>query len=455
MTHPIFLRVGLIVALVASTSACRSHAGFRQQYMKSRSDLIRGDWQKAAEDFERSKDELFQERDRVMYWLNLGTLLHYAEQWEASQKNFVLAERAIQDLFTKSVTAEVSKYTVSETLAPYPGEDFEKILLYYFTAVNNIEQGKVTDALVEARRADDFLKKIRIRYEQDDELSTIYKQDAFMLWMVGLFYELEGSHNDAFLAYKRAYKIYEEEYRDLFGTRTPSYLAEDVVRSGLMANLREDADAFGRAHGATGGTAALGRSQAEIIFIHAGGEAPHKEQTFLTAPMPDGYILRIAFPKFKRTKPVIVRSVIEIGGKSENTEMAEPVTTIALKNFQHQRPGLTARAIARATIKYAATKGTKKIVEGGNDSSSGRKLAGALIGLFGNIAAAATENADLRTWSLLPAYFRVSRAWVPAGHHTLTVRYLDARGNQVGPPQTIELDLEPGQRKIISVRTVR
>ena len=193
MTLAVLARLTLVAGLVvAGGIGCRSHVGFRQQYQKSRNDIVRGNWSAVAKQYEQSKNSLFRESDRVMYWLNLGTLQHYAMDYQASQANFVKAERAIQDLFTKSITAEASKFTVSETLAPYEGEDFEKILLYYYTAINNVERNKIDDALVEARRADEFLRKIRVRYDKDDKLSTIYKQDAFMLWLVGVFYELEG-----------------------------------------------------------------------------------------------------------------------------------------------------------------------------------------------------------------------------------------------------------------------
>ncbi|MEM7678864.1 MAG: hypothetical protein AAF449_23025, partial [Myxococcota bacterium] len=123
--------------------------------------------------------------------------------------------------------------------------------------------------------------------------------------------------------------------------------------------------------------------------------------------------------------------------------------------FKHQLPGLKARAIVRATAKYVATQGTKKAIEGGKNASDERKLAGALIGLFGNIAAAASENADLRTWSFLPSYFRVARLNVPPGRHTLRMTFESRNGADVVPAKSYSLDLKAGERKIIDIRTVR
>ena len=127
---------------------------------------------------------------------------------------------------TKSISAEASKFLLNETVQPYPGEDYEKVLLYLFTALNNVRQGKTQDALVEARRADEFLKKMRIEYEKDGGIGTIYTEDAFMLWVVGLFYEIEGSWNDASLAYKAAYQAYETNYQSAFKASPPSFVVD-------------------------------------------------------------------------------------------------------------------------------------------------------------------------------------------------------------------------------------
>ena len=41
------------------------------------------------------------------------------------------------------------------------------------------------------------------------------------------------------------------------------------------------------------------------------------------------------------------------------TELAEPVTKIAIKNFEYKLPAIKARAVARTIIKYVATKGAQ------------------------------------------------------------------------------------------------
>ena len=442
MKSKVFARIALFVAVAApAATGCRSHASLRPHYLSVRDALMTGNFADAANQIEQAKArQIYTEDDRVMYWLNLATAQHYAKQWSPSQQNFVSAEKAIKDLWTTSISDEAGKLLVSETLGPYKGEDYEKILLYYFTALNNFEQGKISDALIEARRADEFLKEIQARYDSDKDLSSLYKEDAFMLWLVGLLYEIEGSHNDAYLAYKRSYKIYQRDYQLLFATRPPSYVAKDVVRSGIMANLRSDAESFAGKVGVNPAQAMLGDNMAEIIFIHGAGEAPHKKERSVVGYTKKRKAFKIALPQLIPTTPAITRSSISVAGQSVNTEMAEPIVKIAMKNFEHQKPVLTARALARAAIKVAAAEGTEAAVGG----SAGR-VAGILFGT----AAAIAENADLRGWTLLPAFFRAARVAVPAGQHTVQLNFPKAA------PQQLQVNLKPGERKIISVRTIR
>lgn len=441
-----------------SMAACRHQGDFRIQYNQMRGAMINGDWVAASQQLESSKERTYKEDDRVMYWLNLGTVQHYAGNAKASSENLVRAEEAMQDLFTKSITSEASKFLVSDTLQAYEGEDFEKVLVYLYTALNHVNLGRTQDALVEVRRADELLKKMLVHYEKEGEVGTLYKQDAFMLWLVGLFYEMEGasSLNDALLAYKAAYRSYREDYAGNYGVVSPRFVAEDILRVATTLGRDDEVRRIAEQSGATGQSAEnLSKGLAEVVIIHGTGEAPFKEEFFIDGIMPDQYVLRIALPRFVavpfRIRGARIRS--DVGGETV-TEVAEPVTEMVLKNFEHRLPAIKLRAIARATAKYIATKGTEAAVKGGEKSSSDRKLAGALIGVLGNIAAAASEAADLRSWTTLPGAFAVGRLWLPPGQHKLEIEYLSHADIPTGRRESRTVDLKAGQRQILSIRTL-
>jgi uncharacterized protein len=412
--------------------------------------LLSEDFHGAVELMKATK--VYAEEDRVMYWLNLGTIEHYAGRYQDSNANFFQAEGAMRELWTKSVSAEASKFLINEAIQSYGGEDFEKTLVYLFTSLNLVQQGKVSDALVEARRADEFLKELKTYYDKQSDIGTLYNQDAFMLWLVGLYYEIEGTYNDAFLAYRAAWQTYRDVYASSFGARVPKFLEEDLVRSALLLGDRRSADQFRQETGATGAsTQNVADGEAELVIIFGLGESPFKEEFYIQAPMPDGYFLRIALPRFSQVPRQIHRIEVESGGRVTFGEVGEPVNAIAVRNFRHQLPAIQARAIARATAKYVANKGMEAGIRG-DGKDSGRDTGATIASILGNIAAAASESADLRGWSLLPAEFQVVRMWLPAGQHRVNLRLMDKHGAPVQKGQTLELSLKHGERRLMSLR---
>lgn len=439
-----------LAAAAATTSACASQNAIVRQYQQMRPELLRGDFSGAAAELAASKGEAYKVRDRVPYLLNLGTLQHYAGEYEASMDSLIEAEGEMRVLWTKSISGEVSRFVVNETSVAYAGADFERILVYLYTALNRVAQGRIQDALVEARRADEELQRMKIAYEGEEGLGTVYTQDAFMLWLVGLFYEIEGSYEDARLAYEASVQAYREVY-GRFGTGAPSYLTEDLRRAAWLAGR----ELGPRPKGETDSAQAWGEGWAELILIHGNGEAPQKVEESLTVPTLDGYLVRVALPRFVIRAPRVRGLRVEASGLSARGFEAEPVSRIAEAQFEAQRPAIVARAVARAAIKYAATKTAERAVGGGRDASSERQVAGALVGLLANIAFAANESADLRAWTTLPSEFLVARLWLPPGRHELTIDFLGSGGSVARPGQRVEVELQSRERRILSVRSIR
>jgi len=455
-------RLGLFCAALM-TMAC-GHQDLNRHYRQMRPNMMRGNWKGAVAQMTAAKKTVYGEKDRIMYWLNMGTLQHYALQTDASMKNFVAAEKAMQDLWTKSVSAEASKFLVNETAQSYPGEDYEKVLVYLYTSLNHAIQGKYQDAQVEARAADRELQKMKVYYEKEgcpkgvspDKCGTVYTQDAFMLWLVGLYREIEGmkgdgeSLQDALSLYKDAYRVYNEQYAGRFGASAPGFLAEDIVRVATALGRAGEAQSFA-GMGATGQSLKnLQNGMGEVILFHGSGESPVKRQLKFNARMPDGYMMSMAVPQVRARRSRVAYAKVTAGNVSAMTELAEPITQIAVKNFAKKLPAIKGRAVARAIVKYAATKGAQAVAK-----KAGGGLLGSVVGLVGNVASAATEAADLRSWSTLPANVGIARLWLPAGQHTLLVTYHGGNNMQIGRTDTIQITVKPGERNIVSVRSLQ
>lgn len=411
-----------------------------------------------------------------MYWLNLGTAYHYADRLEDSSKAFFRAEETIRELFTKSVSEEIGRFIANETVQTYSGEDYERTLSYLYTALNAAQQGRLKDALVEARRADAFLRDMRIRAEKGDGPKTPWSRDAFMLWLVGWFLEREGSYPDAYLAYREAWNAYERVYAKSLSTPPPRWLGEDLYRLAQLTRRPSEAEAWKRQTGASGRTEKqLREGWAEIVVVHANGEAPYKRERNFTTVLPDGFLLRVAMPEIVASPSPRLSALLVVDDMTMPAERAEPVSAIALAQFRAREGTIKARAIARAALKYTATKVTSEVVKsaveesekgseedrgekrrsGRRAESEGAELAGALVSLLGGVASAASEGADLRSWTLLPSRFDVARLWVPPGRHDVAVDLIDPSGRPFGRLHQSTMNLKPGSRVILSVRSLR
>ncbi len=426
--------------------------GMMGAYQQIRPTMAAGRYDEAARFLTDQKDDLYHKRDRVMFWLDRGTLLHYAGDLEASTRDFIAAEKAIDALFTKSVSRGVAAMLTNPGVTEYEGEDYEKVLLYFYTALNAVMSGDLEAALVEARRAQERLHALEVYYTQEGGIGTIYTRDAFLYWLAGVLLEEEGSHNDALVAFRRAWEAYDQDYARLFGVGPPPFLAEDLVRSALRAGLPDLADEF-RTLGGTGDSIQAFQSNGELVVIAGVGESPLKYDYFITAQAPGGYIVRVALPALQVVPSGIQHVRVLAERSTADAWLLEPVQTIAVENYAHRLPRITAMATARALAKFAAARG---IEAAGNAMSDGDGVPiGDVLGGIANVVNLITEEADKRTWRTLPAEFRVARLWLPEGTHHVEVVFENALGGVVDRVVLENVPIHAGQRTFRSVRSIK
>jgi len=95
---------------------------------------------------------------------------------------------------------------------------------------------------------------------------------------------------------------------------------------------------------------------------------------------------------------------------------------------------------------------TKLLVSRGLESELGEKgeTAGRIAGVLGNVGTALLEQADTRSWHLLPGSIGMTRLRLPAGTHALSVP--DGRGSSVDIGQ---VEVRPGRVTFVSARLFR
>ena len=98
--------------------------------------------------------------------------------------------------------------------------------------------------------------------------------------------------------------------------------------------------------------------------------------------------------------------------------LIQDLSAITVRDFEEQKPTIMVRMVARGLLKEAA-------VTAGE--AAGERAGGGVGGFLARVglraAVTATERADTRSWSTLPAELQLARFRLPAGRHLLRISY--------------------------------
>ena len=128
---------------------------------------------------------------------------------------------------------------LNDNVLPYDGEDFERVLVNVFLALNFAKQGLPDEAIVEARKVDLKLREFARQYEG----KNTFQEDAFARYLAGALYESGAEINDAFISYRKAHEAY-EKYARAYGTKAPSFLLNDLVRMAKLLSFTDEYEKY-------------------------------------------------------------------------------------------------------------------------------------------------------------------------------------------------------------------
>ena len=186
--------------------------------------LARGEFDKALETVEKESGS----KDRLLYYLERGLILHYADRFAESNEAFAAAERTADDLYTKSISEGAFSLFSNDNAISYRARPFEMAMVPYYKGLNYIYLGDREAALVEARRASLLMSKYvdatldGLREQDKGDFEKI-RNNPFLLYFSGMLYDWDGDLNDAFVAYRNAAVAYQQNHRSV-ECRNPAHL---------------------------------------------------------------------------------------------------------------------------------------------------------------------------------------------------------------------------------------
>jgi hypothetical protein len=450
----------LLCLLLLAVSGCASYSS---KVSSVKEYLASGEVDRALEEVEESKSG----SSRALFLMEKGLLLHYAGRFEESNQTFEEAEILIEDLYTKSLSREIGAFLTSDNVREYDGEEFERVWINYYRALNYIYLGLPEDALVECRKVN--LKLRRYMDDKGEEPGeSAYPNDAFIQYLTGILYEWRGDVNDAHISYRAAAQAY-DFYRERYGLDEPEGLDLSLLRTAEELGFRDEFTRYrDQCPEIEDGAWRRQSDQGELIFLHENGYIPHKIERNLNVPILKNddwdddrqfamtltrrarpgyraekikvdYWLRLALPEYAPEAPRIAYAELSAPGHQTATVTVENLGAIARATLEEKYGTILFRTILRALAKYGAHEAA--------ESKS------ATLGVLTNILGVATESADTRSWLTLPCSVGMARLELPEGTHRIELIFYDEAGLEVHRDTLEDVEIHPGDTTFLSYRT--
>jgi hypothetical protein len=380
-------------------------------------------------------------RNRLLYYLNRGYVSWMLNDQKKSVDFFNTAENVIDD-YSVQIASEALALISNPMMKPYKAEDFEVVMVNCFKAINYMQLDNSEDAMVECRRINLKLNNLNDKYKDH---KNRYQRDAFATNMMGLLYESDKDYNNAFIAYRNALEIYENDYIQNFDVPVPRQLKIDLLRTAYIMGFHEELDFYERKFGMK--HQPQPKSHAELIFIWMNGFGPYKDEwsvnfsiikgsggmvTFANdelgfsfpfflgssndeSSLSDLKFVRVAFPKYVERPPLSLSASLSLNSNDYPLELAENINAIAFKTLHDRFLREMGSSLLRVATKQAVEEVTREQNKG--------------VGAVVSLVNAATEKADTRNWQTLPYGISYARIPLKKGDNQLflNVRMRDGR----------------------------
>ncbi|MFH0733930.1 MAG: hypothetical protein V1773_05450 [bacterium] len=417
-------------------SGCGSMKTSKNHYKRIDDYFCKRNFDSAATVLITSKLENYGEKDRVLYWLDLGLLYHY--QGDCVQSNLMLenAEKAIEDLYTSSISKGAASMLLNDNALDYSGEDYEDIYLNVFKSLNYLKLNKFDESFVEVRRInnklillEDKYKKVADNYNSSEDAKAEFKtgeskfhNSALGRYLSLLLYRAEGDMDGA--------RIDKEKYDEAFTNQAgiydfPQPVIDSLLIIGGLAKVNfisltgKGPEKFARE--------LIVHTDKDIIIIYYSDGKEEKKLDAIAWPgVEKGIHFKLSLPYMEKTPTHACKIVIEVDGKDTlDLEKVESIENAAQETYKLKEPIIYLKTITRTIIKAILNESANKEL----DKSTGGGLFGSLTRAVTGAVVDATENADLRLSRYFPSTASVGEIELEPGDHSIRIKYIGFDGS--------------------------
>jgi tetratricopeptide (TPR) repeat protein len=452
------------------------------------------------------KASLYGGQSDLLYNMDVGLLFQYAGRHDSSIVYFARAADIQDVLYTRSLTNEAASLLVNDNTRPYRARPYEMVWLRVFQAFNYLALANPDGARVEMRQAQILVDEISRKAGKGE-----YRDDALYRGTAALIYDLLGDRDDAAISAYFAVKAHRDDK-----TRVPAGLADlackllsaadrdDDIRllelECRLAPLQKRGVGTGDVEqgevvviGLLGRSPAIGETSFQGTWIRDGLLVYHYKDAngktvtdALPAPgLPpseaekagkggrtrSGTTLSIkwAMPSLKdvpvqsqvlKVAPgassVSALQVATDSGVSTATRADGVVTgeawgdtrTLLEGDLEANRTAILIRTVTRVLVRTLASEKAKSELRTDNP------LINLLTNLGTDFLSGQLEQADVRSWFLLPRTVQIARVNVPVGRQSIQIGAETEAGRSV-LVETREVDVQAGRRTFVFFNSLR
>lgn len=409
-------------------------------------------------------------RDRLLFYMEAGVVFHTKGDYQTSNDIFRRADEMAEEI-KASITDSTKAFLLSDREGAFQGENFERVLIKYYLALNQVMLGDLENAKRTLRKLEADLKDMK--YED-----SAYKQILAARYLDALVSEELRAYNDARVQYKNL-EIFGVDNAWLGGERyVLAERAGDAGDRAKYAAYRRQPLSIKPAQPGEKGNGEL------VLLVQSGKAAVKSSRGNLMNDREFALALRVAIDVAIIThgKGLSTAGVIAMMGTAENPIAkftpreadAAPVLAldetslpgvhqltdfdaIAEKNFNENYSSYINKNVASIATKIViAAVAADALAQQLRKKDNGivGALGGLAVGLGAGAGVAATVKPDLRSWHMLPARFSAVRVALPAGSYRLKLAAEDPNRVVFGlDAQTVEI--KPGKKTFVSMRTFR
>lgn len=404
-------------------------------------ELYRNKLEKSVPTFVLKSSDDYDGDNQLLFYLDLGTAFFHAQDFSNAIQAFQKADQIAEDLYTESVTANVSTFMLNDNFAPYQGESYEQLYIHIYKALSYMMLDQGESAMVEIRKAHEKIQVLESQFA--DELAQLtaarkkrinkdkrpkasqyaefpFHDSAMLRLLSALLYRADGELDDARIDKEKIQALWEMN-GGLYGFKTPDISAIDQPISADSTYL----DIVVTAN-------KVGVKQEQRLDVVATGEAlifstsdPDFEGMDAIPFTSDQFNFSFAIPKYVPAYRDISRVTLQVDNQPEQPMYTvEETDQFAYQQYQSDLPyTLTKTALRAAAKAFAAHQANQELEKKG--------IEGMLIGLAVSAVSAVSEQADIRSWRLLSNQWMFKEVKLSKGDHKVIIRGYNSKGQKV------------------------